>query len=165
MEQTKSVEAERIAKLIKQNNVDTFLSKVDVNTFEALEACATDLAELSPDTIVMLLATTPLEKTGDSSLFLHVIIPARAYEHLETKWLEYCVSTVNSGACNSVFESVPATDVKQQKACITFAAKGEQSPIKLVEVAMGNAFAYLKKCGLYHEPDDDEKEYDFNDIE
>ena len=160
-----SEEAKRIAKLIEINQVDNYITKLDV-TEEELGTCALELSELCPTKVLMLLAITPLEAGGKNpGMFIQVVIPDRASKVLE-KWLEYSVASISAGSLSEVVSDIAETapQTTRKSATVMFPTQSEKSPIKLVEVAIGNAFAFLKKAGLYVEPAE-EKEYDFDDIE
>ena len=158
-------EAERIAKLIEINQVDNYITKLNA-TEEELGKCALELSKRCPTKVLMLLAITPIEATDKNpSMFIQVVIPDRASKLLE-QWLCLSIASVSAGCLSEVVRDVAETapQTTRKSAAMTYPAQSEQSPIKLVEVVIGNAFAFLKKAGLYVEPEE-EHEYDFDDIE
>ena len=147
------MEAKKVAKLIQLNGEPNYVTKVDLNSGKEMVKCSETLAKTCPNTMIMLLCHS------GKTMFVSVIVPDDKQEYLKN-WLEESTKSVIVKECTTIlgFENKRINMLE-----ICYPENGEYFPLKLIDQVIGNSFAYLKKAGLYVEPEE-EKEYDFDDI-
>lgn len=161
-----SKEGTKICNLIKANklqndpNAGVFVTSITAHSITEVLKCAETVAKAYPETAVMLLATTPVER----AMFVATITPSSALRQylLLGDWLEEstksaCVSGVKVGDSH-VGGGITIREISYVD------ASRECDPEKLVDQVRSNSFSFLRRKGLYKDPPE-EKEYTFDDID
>lgn len=172
-------EANRIASRAKDQEV--FGDSVTVSDIKELAVCAKQVATKCEGKIIILLApieeVAPPPQKGDKNppqnivsefrLLIATIVPTRALQQIGNgELLKVSTNSATAGSVSVDASRFGVFDTASVHFCeIEYPANSERSPLKIADEVRANAFAYLKKIGLYKEPDEDEKEYDFEDIE
>ncbi len=153
-----SKEAQRITSRAKE--VDIFGDKVDVSNLKELTSCAAKVAVSCEGKVIILVAATP-----DNHLLVAAIVPVRVQNELSKKWLAKSVELALSGSdCARPSQEKTDNGSEIELIEIAYPANSERFALKIADEVLSNAFAFLKSTGVYKEPEE-EKEYDFDDIE
>ena len=169
-----SEEGKRICSAILFNrkkadpNAGVMVPEVNVKITKDLLECAEIISKYEPDATVMLLATTPIER----SILIAEILPSTPVSkgisrHLKNRlllgdWLNESTKSVCVPGAN-------VTDIKSSDYItireISYSnTSRENDPEKLVDQVRTNSFCFLRKAGLYVDDSSEEKEYTFDDI-
>ena len=161
-----SKEGLKICNLIQANklqndpNAGVFVTSITARSISEVLKCAETIARVYPETAVMLLTSTPV----DRSMFVAAITPSSALRQylLLGDWLEESTKSVCvSGA--KVADSHVGGGISIRE--ISYAnASREHDPEKLVDQVRSNSFSFLRRKGLYTDPPE-EKEYTFDDVD
>lgn len=156
-----SAEAARVAGRAK--DAETFCDRVTVKNRKEMTKCAHDVAKKCPAKVILLVA--PIEENNAAGeLIVAAIIPANAPSLLGT-WLRACTLSALSGSATTQFLAEQSDAGPTIEYCeITYVPNSEKFPLKIADEVIANSFAFLKKSGVYKEVEE-EKEYDFDDIE
>lgn len=160
-------EAGIISRIVKTNqsqqdpNAGVIVTLITAHSTADVMECAEIVRKSHPDVVVMLLATTPIER----SMFVCAIVPterhATLFDWLEKSIESVCITDWRGPTVRITETGIASIRIKE----ISYAnLTKDYDPEKLVDQVRTNAFSFLRAKGLYFDPPE-EKEYTFDDLE